>query len=31
MGVEKQELKVFALVEIMGHSKVVGIVTESDL
>lgn len=31
MGVNKQQLQAFALIEIMGHSKVVGMVTESDI
>lgn len=31
MGVETKQLHSFALVELMGRSKVVGIVTESDI
>lgn len=31
MGVEKQKLKSYAVVEMMGHRKIVGLVTESDI
>ncbi len=31
MGVEKEQLKKFAVVEMMGHRKIVGLVTESDI
>lgn len=31
MGVEKKELKSYAVVEMMGHRKIVGLVTESDI
>lgn len=31
MGVEKQKLQSFAVIEMMGHRKIVGLVTESDI
>lgn len=31
MGVEKEKLKEFAVVEMMGHRKVVGKISESDI
>lgn len=31
MGVEKEPLKSYAVVEMMGHRKIVGLVTESDI
>lgn len=31
MGVEKEKLKSYAVVEMMGHRKIVGLVTESDI
>lgn len=31
MGMEKEKLKSFAVVEMMGHRKIVGLVTESDI
>lgn len=31
MGIEKEPLKSYAVVEMMGHRKIVGLVTESDI
>lgn len=31
MGLEKEQLKSYAVVEMMGHRKIVGLVTESDI